>query len=171
MEVQKREQPPSRENPVSKGPEDFESARNDLLMAQRLQWVRLCVERSGSEISECSCFCIFSFVFCINSFQADKNLGMLLTESQKFNCHLKEHKQSLECSAFPWNPNHQQTLPYIFIKCSGWAKVINYFRFNQNCWNLISNFTISRQSLLFRAKIKPPYLICTRNKYQMNERT
>lgn len=37
VEVQKREQPPSRENPVSKGPEDFESARNDLLMAQRLQ--------------------------------------------------------------------------------------------------------------------------------------
>ncbi|KAI4563477.1 hypothetical protein MJT46_019833, partial [Ovis ammon polii x Ovis aries] len=37
VEVQKREQPPSRENPVSEGPEDFESARNDLLMAQRLQ--------------------------------------------------------------------------------------------------------------------------------------
>uniref|UniRef100_A0A8C6CVH8 Kinesin-like protein KIF14 n=1 Tax=Moschus moschiferus TaxID=68415 RepID=A0A8C6CVH8_MOSMO len=37
MEVQKREQPPSRENHVSKGPEDFESARNDLLAAQRLQ--------------------------------------------------------------------------------------------------------------------------------------
>lgn len=37
VEVQKREQPPSRENPVSKGPEDFELARNDLLMAQRLQ--------------------------------------------------------------------------------------------------------------------------------------
>ncbi|XP_068841900.1 kinesin-like protein KIF14 [Capricornis sumatraensis] len=37
MEVQKGEQPPSRENPVSKGPEDFESAKNDLLMAQRLQ--------------------------------------------------------------------------------------------------------------------------------------
>ncbi|XP_065792405.1 kinesin-like protein KIF14 [Muntiacus reevesi] len=37
MEVQKGEQPPSRENPMSKGPEDFESAKNDLLMAQRLQ--------------------------------------------------------------------------------------------------------------------------------------
>ncbi|XP_040119169.1 kinesin-like protein KIF14 [Oryx dammah] len=37
MEVQKGQQPPSRENPVSKGPEDFESAKNDLLMAQRLQ--------------------------------------------------------------------------------------------------------------------------------------
>ncbi|KAB0377462.1 hypothetical protein FD755_011906 [Muntiacus reevesi] len=37
MEVQKGERPPSRENPMSKGPEDFESAKNDLLMAQRLQ--------------------------------------------------------------------------------------------------------------------------------------
>ena len=37
MEVQKGEQPPSRENPMSKVPEDFESAKNDLLMAQRLQ--------------------------------------------------------------------------------------------------------------------------------------
>ncbi|XP_010829379.1 PREDICTED: kinesin-like protein KIF14 [Bison bison bison] len=37
MEVQKGEQPPSRENPVSKRPEDFESAKNDLLTAQRLQ--------------------------------------------------------------------------------------------------------------------------------------
>nr|XP_020762672.1 kinesin-like protein KIF14 [Odocoileus virginianus texanus] len=37
MEVQKGERPPSRESPVSKGPEDFESAKNDLLMAQRLQ--------------------------------------------------------------------------------------------------------------------------------------
>ncbi|KAM9706560.1 kinesin-like protein KIF14 isoform 1-T2 [Dama dama] len=37
VEVQKGERPPSRENPMSKGPEDFESAKNDLLMAQRLQ--------------------------------------------------------------------------------------------------------------------------------------
>ena len=84
MEVQKGEQPPSRENPMSKVPEDFESAKNDLLMAQRLQWVLVCVEQGGLEIGEFSSFYIFFFIFCVNSSPANKNLRTLLTESQKF---------------------------------------------------------------------------------------
>uniref|UniRef100_A0A8C9AXC4 Kinesin-like protein KIF14 n=1 Tax=Phocoena sinus TaxID=42100 RepID=A0A8C9AXC4_PHOSS len=37
VEVQKGERPPSRDTLVSEGPRDFESAKNDLLLAQRLQ--------------------------------------------------------------------------------------------------------------------------------------